>query len=663
MKYGIEKELLLFDKDLKPKILESKYHSSNVTLDYADNQIEIVTDVFDNIFDACNQVEKILENKYFDDNYIWPYSLSPNFEFEITTKMLSDQSKVEYRDYLCGKYDKHKLLMTGIHLNISKPKCDYFKLMKCFYSYLPIIIQFYSFTPHSNNGLLDSEKHGINDALSLRNSQKYGYNNEHEFEIDYSNLLSYQNSISKLIENKKLKSSNELYSFIRLKPSIYEPKYIELRFIDNNPLFVSGINKKYLVIIDEFIKNYENFEIGSFDNIYSNIEQVVMNGNRRDEVALNINGVFDSLRNHTINFLNKLNLKNLSLMYENDLDDFKVLNKIANLNVYFEDNMFHKSNYLKDACNMELSTRLLIQEAIKQDREIEIISKSKNVVMIDNHYFIQATKTNFDKYANIVIMNDKVLTKNILMKNNIKVANGIEINKRFKEQEFVNFYNKYNCDIVIKPTDANFGNGISILKGEFSLKQLLNAVQKAFEFSDDVILEKYFEGEEFRFLVINNKLVSVVKRDAANVIGDGVSSIRKLVEIKNLNRGENYKKPLEKIRIDDFEKGVLLSQSLTEDSILKLNQKVYLRYNSNISTGGDSIEVMDEINEKFKKVALKCAQLLDVIICGVDILIKDNDYCVIEMNYNPAIHMHTLPYLGKSRNVAKEILNLIDISK
>ena len=92
---------------------------------------------------------------------------------------------------------------------------------------------------------------------------------------------------------------------------------------------------------------------------------------------------------------------------------------------------------------------------------------------------------------------------------------------------------------------------------------------------------------------------------------------------------------------------------------------MHLRENSNISTGGDSIDYTDEIPQKFKDIAVKASKAIGANICGVDMMIDDytnenSRYAIIELNFNPAIHIHSYPYIGKEREIAKEILELLD---
>ena len=40
---------------------------------------------------------------------------------------------------------------------------------------------------------------------------------------------------------------------------------------------------------------------------------------------------------------------------------------------------------------------------------------------------------------------------------------------------------------------------------------------------------------------------------------------------------------------------------------------------------------------------------------------ENSEYGIIELNFNPAIHIHCFPYIGKERNIAKEVLKLLEL--
>jgi glutamate--cysteine ligase len=97
---------------------------------------------------------------------------------------------------------------------------------------------------------------------------------------------------------------------------------------------------------------------------------------------------------------------------------------------------------------------------------------------------------------------------------------------------------------------------------------------------------------------------------------------------------------------------------------------LYLRKNSNLSTGGDSIDVTDDIPGYYKEVAVKAARSAGLKIAGIDIIINDlkktpspENYIVVELNAPAMLSMHDYPYIGKNRRVEKYVLDSILSSK
>ena len=136
---------------------------------------------------------------------------------------------------------------------------------------------------------------------------------------------------------------------------------------------------------------------------------------------------------------------------------------------------------------------------------------------------------------------------------------------------------------------------------------------------------------------------------------------------KDPRRGSGHSKSLVKIKVDDIVKELLKKQNKNLSSIPEKDEIVYLRPNSNISTGGDSYDVTSLVNPKVKKLAVKIIRSIPgLAYAGIDYLTKDitaeptkRNYIIIEVNDSPMISMHHVPYIGKQRNVAGEIIDMI----
>ena len=276
----------------------------------------------------------------------------------------------------------------------------------------------------------------------------------------------------------------------------------------------------------------------------------------------------------------------------------------------------------------------------------------------------RTSKTSLEAYF---ILNNKELTKEFLRRNNINVATG----KVFKKEDFdevVAYCEKIKFPVVIKPVDGAHGKDVyTNINNKKELKTVLKEVLKK---NNYILAEKMFFGTEYRLIATRNKFLVATNRDPANVVGDGIHNIKELINIKNSDprRSKEHNNYLTKIKIDSTEKRKLTEQSINLNVVLPKNKKIYLRDNSNLSTGGDSIDVTNIINVKFKKIAVKAIRAIPhLAYAGIDLMTNNdisqkptkNSYVIIEMNSSPSIRSHHFPYKGKSHNIAKEIIDML----
>lgn len=541
-------------------------------------------------------------------------------------------------------------------------------------------------------------------ALSYRNSE-CGYKNKIDLFPNYNSVKDYVDSINKFIDEDFIDNHKELYAPIRLKAK--DPKYLlnsliddginylEYRSIDINPFEKGGIalsdlhfmNVFNLFLLIEDESNYENWQQEALSN------QNIIATHGQNDVELIKDGKSISKIEWGLEIINKIKIINdeLKLEYEEIIEDirkrvenyketytYKIIEKVreegyinAHLNLAqkYKDLAYNNRFKLEGYEDLELSTQILMKESIKRGIKTEVVDRSDNFISLTKNnkieYVKQATKTSKDNYVTVLAMENKVVTKKILQKQNIKVPNGSEFDNI--DDAMSEIYNFINKPIVIKPKSTNFGTGISIFPQGAGEEDVKKAFKIAFKYDNTVLVEEFISGKEYRFLVIGDKVVGILHRVPANVVGDGEKSIRQLVEIKNQSplRGIGYKTPLEKINLDENAELFLNHRGLDFDYIPKNGETVYLRENSNISTGGDSVDYTDEISQEFKDIAVKASKAIGANICGVDMMIDDYEdknsaYAIIELNFNPAIHIHSYPYIGKEREIAKEILKLLD---
>ena len=133
---------------------------------------------------------------------------------------------------------------------------------------------------------------------------------------------------------------------------------------------------------------------------------------------------------------------------------------------------------------------------------------------------IQATVTGRTNMIAVDLAGDKNATKKLLGDMGVPVPKGYRI---YSEEEIEGTVRSLGFPIAVKPLDANHGKGITV--GLMTIEDVRQAFATAKNYSRSVILEKSLSANDFRALVINNKLVAVAERTPAHVVGNGRDSI------------------------------------------------------------------------------------------------------------------------------------------
>lgn len=261
------------------------------------------------------------------------------------------------------------------------------------------------------------------------------------------------------------------------------------------------------------------------------------------------------------------------------------------------------------------------------------------------------------------IAGDKDITKQVLDEAMIPVPRGRVVQT---EQQLDGLIRYIGTPLVVKPLDANHGQGITAgIQTEDALRE---AFRQASELSRHVIVEQQITGNDYRFLVIGNKLVAVVERIPASVVGDGRSTIEQLVEEVNAGplRGKGHSNLLATIEIDDHTLKILQRNQLTLQSVPAKGVRVILKDTANLSTGGVAIDVTDDLHPDNVLLAERIAGLIGLDICGIDIMAPDvrspilsNGGAVIEVNAAPGLSMHVSPTGGKGRAIGEAVIDLL----
>ncbi|HRG37359.1 MAG TPA: cyanophycin synthetase [Bacteroidia bacterium] len=311
------------------------------------------------------------------------------------------------------------------------------------------------------------------------------------------------------------------------------------------------------------------------------------------------------------------------------------------------------------------STGAIVEEAKKLGIPYKRLNEGSFVVFGQgkNQRRIRATMTDSTSGMGIDIAGDKDDTKKILEKAYIPVPKGILVKR---EEELKDALEEVQFPLVIKPIDGNHGRGITT--NITTAKEAIAAYLIAKEISNEIIVEEFIQGFDYRFLVVNYKLVAVAKRTPAMVMGDGVLTVQQLIDQTNSdpNRGEGHENILTAIKVDEITLNLLSKKNVTLNSVLPIGEILFLKDTANLSSGGTSRDVTDLVHPYNVFLAERAARILNLDICGIDVVAKDINVPltreiggIVEVNACPGLRMHLNPSKGIARNVAESIINMM----
>lgn len=730
-RFGIEREGQRVDlagnlaKTDHPAIFGDRSYHPYIQTDFSETQTEMITPVTDSIpelFQYLAAVYDVTARSIPKEEMIWPLSMPPALpekDEAIIIAKLKNFEDVLYRRYLAKEYGKRKQMVSGIHFNFefgdellrtlfshqeefqdfSEFKTElYLKTARNFMRYRWMITYLFGASPMSEKNYFLDESHPQEPVRSIRNSA-LGYTNHPNVKVSYASMKQYLADIERMIEEGKLSEEKEFYTPLRFRGgkkvadlATTGVRYIELRNIDLNPYARLGINPEQVRFLQLFLmymlwtEEKEDCDQWVAEGTTRNNKVALEQPSDQTEFHQEGREILEGMKQMLVelDWLDSLYLVEEALtqmdhpeqtlaakLYQEAQLSSQQEVAVALGHQYYKES--HERPYqLAGFREMELSTQIFMFDAIQKGVQVKVLDESDQFLRLQfqDHveYVKNANMTSKDSYIVPLIMENKTVTKKVLKEAEFRVPGGAEFSSM---EEAVKAYPRFaEQAFVIKPKSTNYGLGITIFKEGASLEDYQAGLAIAFREDSSVLVEEFMPGTEYRFFVIDGEVQAIMLRVPANVIGDGIRTVKELVEEKNSDplRGTNHRAPLELIQLGELEQLMLKEQGLTIESVPQANQIVYLRENSNISTGGDSIDMTDEFSEAYKKIAVSAVEALGAKISGIDLIIPDKEidpttdkkaYGIIEANFNPAMHMHVYPFAGKGRRLTMNVLKLL----
>ncbi len=257
------------------------------------------------------------------------------------------------------------------------------------------------------------------------------------------------------------------------------------------------------------------------------------------------------------------------------------------------------------------------------------------------------------------IASDKQMTKNLLHSCGVPVPQGEEVESA---QAAWDAAQDIGVPVVVKPTDANHGRGV--FTNLTTRDEIERAYLAAREEGGGVLVEKFIAGDGHRILVVGNQVVGATRGKMLTVTGDGVQTIRELIE-NQINSdprcGVEEEFPLEPLILDNepIARMELDRQGLTGESVPQAGLCVLLKRNGDLA-----YDVTDLVHPDVARAATLAARVVGLDIAGMDLVttdvsksLEDQGGAIIEVNAGPGLLMHLKPAEGQPRPVGKAIVD------
>lgn len=285
-----------------------------------------------------------------------------------------------------------------------------------------------------------------------------------------------------------------------------------------------------------------------------------------------------------------------------------------------------------------------------------IKTKNKKIIfeVLPTEDIAKISKVDFD---------DKYKFKLILKSANLPRAEG----ERFHNaKQAFTYGKKLGFPLVVKPKLGSLSKHITCnIQNEADLKKAIRVAQII---NPEFIVEKFIEGGVYRITLVGHKMAACCRREAPNVVGDGIHTIADLIKIKNQHpwRGEAHQKnfTLHKINTDESARFFLAKQGLTVESVLPAGTKAYLHNKIILKCGADIHDKTDEVHPDNVALFQKISRLCGTSLIGLDFICQDisvsyhqQECAALEANSLPYIDMHHYPVTGQPRNVAGLVMD------
>ncbi len=357
----------------------------------------------------------------------------------------------------------------------------------------------------------------------------------------------------------------------------------------------------------------------------------------------------------------------LSVLHDNE-DAIALYEKLGFFRVPFfaikNKNAINEKLFAGPAFSTKLNPYAMIIIEVARRRDVQVEGLDGETGMFRLSYAGRAIicRESLTELTNAIAMTrcaNKALTRRLLGQNGLTVPAQISLHPREDgaddpaiQREIEDFLQRYVA-LVVKPADGEQGRGVTVdLR---SVDEVVQAIGYARRFDEQVLIEQFVDGVDIRVIVIGYKVVAAAIRKPAEIVGDGVRTVRELIE-RQSRRRERATDGESSIPLDAETERCVKARGQSLDAVLAEDQRLLVRRTANLHTGGTIHDVTDSLHSTLVDASVRAARVLDIPVVGIDFIAPDPrkpDYVIIEANERPGLANH------EPQPVAERFLDLL----
>ena len=259
--------------------------------------------------------------------------------------------------------------------------------------------------------------------------------------------------------------------------------------------------------------------------------------------------------------------------------------------------------------------------------------------------WVRQNRTAIDDPVTLSVAGNKPLVDRLLAKRGLRTPRHFEFALSDIDQA-VAFMRRFGGEWVVKPANSLMGRGVTT--GVITSFNLVRAAVTAAAYDSHLVVEQQVQGDLYRLLYLNGKLLDAVLRKSPTVVADGKSSVRKLVRLENrarLEAGLAFGQVLVSIDLDM--RHTLAKQGLTLSSVPKKGTVVTLKTVINENSVADNISATSLLCKSIIEDGAAAAAAVGARLAGVDVITPDpgvplaqSGGVILEVNTTPGYYYH-----------------------